>query len=413
MKKLFIFLILISLLTFHVTAQAKDDLLDIDFDSIFDESFTAKENASAAPADASPVNVNKSGIIFGTSFDFQGGFAPGWTLAPWHWDGTEQRTWGQGVKMVSNLSINAQISETFKVYTSLGYGVPGFYFALGDFFFDYNFLNRVFIRAGKYEHSWGHSGFTNLLARVPDVGPFGPSYVVKADVPIGIGGFQALALTRVDIAGNRIPEQLKELAFGAKYNIALRWVDLDMGVFYQRDAMPTRGFLSMKTTLGKTELYNEWLVAVNTHTDNAVSFASSIGVGRDFYDNKITLGGTVFYNGEGNTYFFKPKTDFTEQETVDILDQFYLGFSFVYRFDLKGDPKFFTGVNFSTAENSYQVVPGFTFTPADYIEVYLAVPMALGNKDGYYYTHTADAFNRPFSITLLITLSGSVYASSF
>lgn len=365
------------------------------------------------PRGASPVNVNRRGITFGASYEFQGGFAPGWNLAPWHFDGTEKRTWGQGVKMVSSLSINAQLSEVFKVYTSLGYSIPGFNFTLGDFFFDYNLFNRVFVRAGKYEHTWGISGFTNLLARVPDTGPSGPAYIVKADIPIGVGGFQALMLTRVNIAGGAVPEHWNDLALGGKYNIALRWVDLDMGIFFQRYMMPTRGFLSVKTTLLDTELYSEWLVAINTHTDNAASFAANIGFGRDFFGDKVTLGGEVFYNGEGNTYFFKPETSFTDAETVQFLNQFNIAFNFLYRIEGRGSPRIFAGVNFSTSENSYQVVPGFKFTPLSGIEVYFAVPMALGNIDGYYYRHNADPYNRPFSIMTLITFTGNVYASNF
>jgi len=414
LKKFAFVFILISLLTFRVTAQSTDDLLNMDIDSLFDDSFQSKDDASEPPADTTPVNVNKTGIIFGASYEFQGGFAPGWTLAPWHFDGTEERSWGQGVKMVSSLSINAQLSEVFKVYSSLGFNIPGFYFTLGDFFFDYNFFNKVFFRAGKYEHTWGHSSFTNLLARVPEGGPSGPSYIIKADIPIGIGGFQALALTRVNIAGGAIPENTAEIALGGKYNVALRWVDLDIGVFYQHLVMPTRGFISLKTTLGKTEIYNEWLVAVNTHTDNAVSFASSIGLARDFFGDKLSLGGSFFYNGEGNTYFYKPKTSFTDEEKyVNVLDQFQIGLSFLYRIEGRGSPRIFSSVSFSPSENSYQVVPGFKFTPFDNIEVYCAVPMALGSKDGYYYKNTADPQNRPFSIMLLITLTGSVYASSF
>jgi len=391
-----------------------DNLLDADFDSLFDGSFTSDDDAASKAAQYSaPVIVNRKGISFGASYEFQGGFAPGWSLAPWHFDGTEVRTWGLGAKMITNLSINAQLTENFKVYSSFGFGIPHFYFSLGDFFFDYNFFDRVFIRAGKYEHTWGISGFTNLLARVPDKGPFGPSYIVKADIPIGVGGFQALLLTRMDIAGGAFPGQLNDIAIGGKYNMALRWIDLDLGIFFQRNTMPTRGFLSLKTTLGKTELYNEWLIAVNTHTDNAVSFAANIGAGRDFFGDKLSLGGSVYYNGEGKTYFYKPETNFTEAETVQFFDQFNIGLNFLYRIDGKGSPKLFTSLNFTTAEKSYQLVPGIKFTPSDNVEVYFAVPMALGKKDGYYYKNTADALNRPFSITLLVTFNGSVYASTF
>jgi len=395
-------------------AQEKNDLLDMDLDSIFNGSSAVQDNTASTPTDDSAaVNVNKSGITFGVSYEFQGGLAPGWSLAPWHFDGTEDFSWGYGAKMTSKLSINAQISEVFKVYTSFDFKIPDFSLTLGDFFFDYNFYNRIFVRAGKYELSWGISSFTNLLARVPEQGPSGPSYIVKADIPIGIGGFQALALTRSDLAGNVMPEQWGDLAFGGKYNVALRWVDLDLGVFYQHNMMPTRGFLSIKTTLGETEVYNEWLAAVNTHTDNAVSFAANLGFIRNFFNDKLTMGGEVFYNGEDNTYFFKPETRYKDAETVPLLEQIILGLNFLYRITGKGSPRLFSSVSYSVAENSAQLVPGFKFTPFQNIDVYCAVPMALGNKEGYYYTHNADLNDRPFSIMLLVTLTGSVYASSF
>ncbi|MDR2730399.1 MAG: hypothetical protein LBB81_05810 [Treponema sp.] len=415
MIKNFLFSILAFFLSFHAMAQGIDDLLDIDFDSIFDETFVSGDTALNVPDKPaeSPVNVTQRGITFGASYEFQGGFAPGWDLAPWHFDGTEVFSWGQGVKMVSNLRIIAQLSEAFKVYTYLKFGIPGFNLSLGDFFFDYNFFNKVYTRSGKYEHTWGISSFTNLLARIPDAGPSGPAYVIKADIPVGVGGFQALALTRVDIAGGSFPEHWSDIAFGGKYNLALRWADFDMGIFFQRYMMPTRGFFSVKTTLWNTELYNEWLIAVNTHTDYAASYAVNLGFGRDFFDNKITLGGEVFYNGEGTSYFFKPETNFTDAETTRFLNQFNITLNFLYRINSRGSPRIFSSINISTSEMSVQFVPGIRITPLSHMEIYFAVPMALGKRNGYYYTHNADPQNRPFSIMLLVTLTGSVYASYY
>jgi hypothetical protein len=421
LKKFYFLFTLLFFFSFFVTAQEIDDLLDIDIDSIFDEAFESKEDkdttttlkAPDKPAASTTVDVRQRGITFRAAYEFEGGFAPGWDLAPWHFDGTEEFSWGQGIKMVSNLRMIAQLSEIFKVYTYLKFGIPGFNLTLGDFFFDYNFFDKVYTRSGKYEYTWGISDFTNLLARVPDVGPSGPSYIIKADIPVGIGGFQALALTRVDIAGGKFPEHWSDIALGGKYNLALRWADFDMGIFFQRYVMPTRGFFSVKTTLWNTELYNEWLVAVNTHTDNAASFAVNFGFGRDFFDNKITLGGEVFYNGEGNTYFFKPETTFNEAETEQFLNQLNIELKFLYRIDGKGSPRIFSNLNYSTVENSMKLVSGFRFTPFSNIEVYFAVPMVLGSKDGYYYTHNSDPKNRPFSIMLLVRLRGNVNVSYF
>jgi len=289
-----------------------------------------------------------------------------------------------------------------------------FIFTLGDFFFDYNIYNRIYVRAGKYEHSWGISpnyGFTNLLSRVPSVGPNGSSYLVKADIPAGVGGIQALALTRTDIEKGDIPSR-SEIGLGGKYNLALRWADFDLGAFYQ-DNMATRGIFSIKTTVLNTELYNEWLVAANTHTDNAVSFAFNLGFAKEFFGNKAEINGEVFYNGEGSSYFFTPKTDIKEAETNPFIEGINIALNMLYRFDGKGNPRFFTRILYAPMQESVRLVPGFRLSPLPHVETYLAVPMALGRKDGYYYRHTSDINNRPFSVMLYVTISGSVNAGYY
>jgi len=415
MKKILVIFGLLIFFVAHNIHPQEIDLIDWDIDSIdslFDEQWPESEQESSDADTPSVLSaVKKRGLVASASYEFQGVLAPGWNLRPWEFDGTEEFKWGQGIKMTSSITLDAQFSEVFRAITTLSYGIPGFYFSLGDFFFDYNISNTVFLRAGKYEHTWGISGFTNLLARVPDGIAGGPSYVVKADIPIGVGGIQLLALTRVNIAGGVIPTR-SGIGFGGKYNLAFRWVDLDTGIFYQ-EFMATRGFISLKTTVFDTELYNEWLVAVNTHLDNETSFAVNLGWGRDFFDGKITAGGEFFFNGEGTTYFYRPETNIRDAETVPFAESFSMSFNFLYRFDGLGDPRFFVTVNYLPSQMSAQLVPGFRITPLSYIEIYLAVPMALGSRDGYYYNHTSDTLNRPFSIMLYITLSGSVQAGYY
>jgi hypothetical protein len=416
MKKLFAFLYLLIFIFAHNIQAQETGLIDWDidsFDSIFDEPWpeSAQEQENEENAPSVLDSVKKRGLVASVSYEFQGSIAPGWNMRPWEFNGDEVFSWGQGVKMNSSITLDARLSENFRVITTLGYSIPGFYFTLGDFFFDYNFFNTVFFRAGKYEHTWGISGFTNLLARVPDGSSGGPSYVLKADIPIGVGGIQALALTRADVAGGVVPTK-SDIGFGGKYNLAFRSLDLDTGVFYQ-DNMPLRGFLSFKTTIFDTELYNEWLLAVNTHADNETSFAVNLGWGRDFFDGKVTAGGEFFFNGEGTTYFFRPETSLRDAETVPFTELFSMSFSILYRFSALGDPRFFVSVSYLPSQASAQLIPGFRITPISNIEVYLAVPMALGSKDSYYYNHTADVINRPFSVMLYVTLSDSVQAGSY
>ena len=413
MKKLPAFTIMFLLLILRVTAQ-EEDSLNWNIDSIFDEPFSESGEEGSSRSSSVLGAVNQRGITFSFSYEFQGGFAPGWNMTPWHFNGEEEFTWGLGVKMNSDITIDARLSDVFRVLTVIEYKIPEFGFFLGDFFFDYNILNAVFVRAGKYEHSWGISpnyGFTNLLSRVPSGSPGGASFVFKADVPVGIGGIQALALTRADLMGGTIPGK-SNIGFGGKYNLAFRWVDFDIGALYQEE-MALRAFLSIKTTLWNTELYNEWLLAVNTHSDNEASFACNLGFARDFFDGKLSLNGEFFYNGEKDTQYYRPETALLDEDVLTFIDNFSMAMNVIYRFSGKGDPRFFTQVLYSPGQLSARLVPGFRITPLKHIEVYFAVPMALGDKNGYYYKNTADPTNRPSSIMLYVTLKDSVQAGYY
>jgi len=417
MKKFFVLLLLLFSINMIAAAQEMS-LLDIDFDfldSIFNE--PSEEFFLEADVESAPIlqHIRRHGIGINASYEFQGAVNPGWDVYPWELEGGEHFSWALGIRMSANIGIHAQVSDNFRVISVVGYSVPG-YFHLGDFFFDYNFYNRVFLRTGKFEQGWGTSpnfGFTNLLSRVPDQGPSGPSYLIKFDMPIGVGGLQALAMSRANIAGGVIPAR-HEIGFGGLYNLANRWADFNLGMYYQR-FMPTRGFLSAKTTIFGTELYNEWLIAVNTHTDDSASFAFNVGFARSFFADKIDLNGEFFYNGEGYTYFFKPESDFQAAGISPFLEGINMALNFLYRFNGRGSPRFFSGIVYSYAEESASFVPGFRLNPFPNIELYLAAPMALGSKEGHYYRNAVNVKNeiRPFSIVLYITFSGGVHAAYY
>jgi len=388
------------------------DIFDWDIDSLFDKPFseTEEEENTDDPVSSVLGSVKRRGIIFGASYEFQGLIAPGWDTAPWFFDGSEVYSWGPGVKMNSTLSLDAQISDVFRVLTVFSFTIPSFAFTLGDFFFDYNFLNTAFIRAGKYEQSWGVSpnyGFTNLLARVPSGKDYGTSYIFKADIPVGIGGIQMLALTRAKLMEGILPG-MDDIGYGWKYNLAFRWADFDLGMFYQEN-MALRSFLSIKTTVLNTELYNEWLVAANIHSDYKVSFAANVGFIKNFFSEKFIINGEFFYNGEKGTEYYRPETNLLEEETLPYIENIDLALNLLYKFGGKGNPSVFTQVRYAPMQSSAQVVPGFRLTPFSHVEVYLAVPMALGGKSGYYYLNNSPG-NRPFSIMLLVTLKGNVQA---
>ena len=402
MKFLFFTIGLMSLFCLTPSFSLEEASSDFDIDSLFNEPLPDNPSEPDSENDGrSPVAdlVRQRGITFDASFEFLAGISPGWN---------GEFTWGQRAKMRADLSLDARISEVFRVKTSIYFGVPDFEFSLGDFFFDYNIFDVVFVRAGKYSHTWGISpnfGFTDLLSRVPETGFNGDSFIFKVNIPDGIGGFEVLAQTRADLMGGEVPGW-RSIGFGGKYNLALRWADFDLGAFYEDD-MPFRGFFSVKFTLGKTELYNEWL-GVNFDKPKDFSGAVNLGLARDFFDDRLGINAEAFYNAEKRTFRYRPETNIREADISPFVEGFNLALNLIYRFRVKTSPRLFVQAFYAPGEDSALLVPGIRLSPLSHTELYLAVPMALGKRDGYYYSNTPDPDNRPFCIVLLLKLNGSV-----
>ena len=414
MKKFFVFFGII----FITNLSAQDQgFLDWDIDSIFDEPPPAPPlEEPNADNDGNTVlqSIQQRGFIFDANYRLLMGHSIGWYEEPWstNWDkeGYHQEFI---FSMHGSFGIDAQVSEAFRAKSVIYYEVPNFSLGLGDFFFDYNFYNAVFFRGGKYNLSWSISpfhDFTNLLSRVPKDGPHGESFIFKADIPIGIGGIQALALTRTDLLNGVIPG-IDDFGFGGKYNLALRWADFNLGVFYQT-GMPLRGFLSIKTTILGVELYNEWLTAIDVQVPAETTGAVNLGFACDFLGGKLRAAGEVLYNAERNAWWYSPETIFGKADISPFIEGISGVLNLSLRLGDKGQPRLFLQTLLAPPENLYRIIPGFSLNPWPDIELYLAVPMALGSKDGYNYLNAVNNDNNgqllPFSIILLLNLNGSV-----
>ena len=380
-----------------------------------DKTASADKTTSADNAVASVAKLlKKKGFTFGASYEFAAGVAPGWYEVPWSKDSTGDYYFDRVIKMRSTLSLDAQITDAFRTYSALYFEIPNFSINLGDFYFDYSLYDKVFIRGGKYNLSWGISpnyNFTNLLVRVPEGSTAGDSFILKADIPVGIGGFQVLALTRADLMHGTTVRK-RDIAYGGKYNLALRLADLDIGVFNQ-EGMPLRGFLSFKTTLGKTDLYSEGLCAIDVNQPSGISGAASLGASRDFFNGNFSANAELFYNGEKNAFWYTPETTLRDAQITPFIGGLNAALNLLYRFGGKANPRIFIQARCAPLQNTAQLIPGFRLNPWSNIELYLAVPMALGSETGYYFknTITTDSFqNRPlpFSVMLLLTLRGAV-----
>ncbi|MDR1635894.1 MAG: hypothetical protein LBR93_01020 [Treponema sp.] len=412
-------------------SSSDTDLLDRDIDSLFgdpepeagpgeaagggDAKIAGKEEGETGDASFTGSLlkdlVRRSGFALEGSFRFYSGFAPGWSETPWNWDeGEEEFTRPVLGGMSADLILDFQISDVFRVRNSFGFSYPALALAVNEFFFDYNVKNRLFLRAGKFTPSWGRSSsypFADLLSRVPPGDKaWGDPYVFKVNLPIGVGGIELISLTRRGFMASDTPTPA-ELGYGAKYNLALPWVDIDLGAFYL-EAMPFRVIASAKTTLPwDIEAYTEGLVAAPHETREDLSLSANLGLARDFLGELFTLNGELFYNGEEEARWFSPKTDLREAKAIPLIKGFNAAFNLVIRPRLFWDFRIFSQLLYGIKEDTVQFVPGFSCKPLSHLELSLAVPMALGSRDGTYYRDNVDTRNRPFAVVLLVSLQGS------
>jgi len=419
MKKCFF--VCIGMLFFVCLSAQGQNTFDWDIDTIFDNPGEPSEPSKTSSQDIAK-KIQRTGYTFGINYTFITGIAPGWYEMPGteYWDKVDYYLY-RYITMISGFSLDAQISEDFRVINNINYQIPGAYFYMGDFFFDYKLYDTVFFRGGKYNMSWGISpnyGFTNLLIRVPKGAPNGDSYIFKADVPVGNGGFQALAMTRVNLANSIILPKMSDFGYGGKYNFAHRFIDLNIGFFTQEE-MPYRGFLSLKTTIKKLELYNEWVAAVDRET-NDTEISYNVGFAITFFDKKLDINGEFYYNGEKDAYWYQHKTETKDAGSFSFINGANIALNIQYKPWLKGDPRIVLQTLYIPTEKSALIIPSFILSPWNNVDFCISVPMGIGNRDGYYYNNTVyympkndenqNKFDKPlpFAVIFSVRVSGGV-----
>ncbi|GHV95550.1 hypothetical protein AGMMS50293_18700 [Spirochaetia bacterium] len=439
----FLYLIILFSAALPLFTQSKDDKWDIN--TIFDESDdetgqdantrsdqnkdTGQKDSEkdtgqkSSPADSIKKLLVRKGFTFDASTRLFSGVTLGWTETPWNWetDGRDEFDGNAGIGMSGSLGLNFQFSDVLRVKNTFSFEYPGYAFTVSEFFVDYNFFNRVYFRAGKTGVTWGQSRnytFTNLPARLPQDKKGGDSIIVKADMPIGIGGFQLLALTRPGFMQDGKAPTILEIGYGAKYNLASKWVDADFGLFFH-EKMPLRSFLSLKTTIKDTELYADAMYALQYRSDVEYEFwdrnrgAFSIGAEQDFFTDKLTLNLELLYNNDTDSNYYQEKDDLRDATTNFFIEGWNGAINIIARPVNYKSFRIFAKCLYSFGTNSAWLVPGISIAPVSHITAYLTVPMALGPSDGPYYHQNDDmkkkdrSFDRPFRITLGIRISGN------
>jgi hypothetical protein len=355
-------------------------------------------------------------VLLEASYGFIAGFAPGWSEMPWYSEYREFREYSYilGARMEAQLSMTIPLTQELLVKNTFAFALPDeAVFSIKEFYFEYDLIGRAFLQAGLYEIAWGISRFypfTNLPARVPPSLKAGEAFTGRLKIPIQIGGLELLAMTRSDYMEDSASPTAEEIAYGGKYNLAFDGADIDMGFFYFKE-MPLRFFVSLKTTLGNTELYSEGLAAVSHETREDPLFSGNFGFVRDFFKGKLTLMGEVFYNGESGTAWWRQKNELLEDEVVDFYKGFNYAAVFIIRPGILG-MRIFSQALSTQEEKSIWLIPGISIKPGD-ITITLSAPMALGerrdlNDESNYYRKNTDKNNRPFSIVLGISYSGKL-----
>ncbi|MDR0707819.1 MAG: hypothetical protein LBF60_08085 [Treponema sp.] len=271
------------------------------------------------------------------------------------------------------------------------------------------------------------------------------AYTARLSIPIGIGGLEFVAIARDDFfVETNIQKDL--IYWGGKYNLAFKKVDINTGFMYS-EIMPLHIALSVKTTILNTEIYSEGIAAIGSgeliegelikvgskgeklaekdqwapstreRKWDALAFSGSVGVARDFFSKKLTVGAEYFYNGESDLQWMT-EADIEKGLTSKVRELIQgnnlalnLSFKPGWR-DLRFAVKFLYGIDY----NTMTLVPGIRVVPFPNMAVSLGVLMALGNRAdkgyeddhaGYYYRHNTDEKDRPFSVALTVTFSGS------
>jgi hypothetical protein len=402
-----------------LASTADDALIDSDFDDLFSETEESVESENSHEENQySRLQdfIMSTGFGIDTSYQIIGGYMPGWSEAPWYFENPESSVVELenliGAKMSATIGLDIQPSRYLLIRQSFSFAIPSPPLYIKEFFFDYNFMDKFFIKAGKFDAVWGVSPnfpFANLLARIPlDVENPGDPYLVKLNIPVNIGGFEFIMLTRPGYVDLQSP-RLENFGEGIKYNLALQKWDMDIGFFYF-ERIPFRGFISLKTTLFKNiEFYTEAMGNVVAEKWDDFGISGSIGFVTDFFNEKLRVNAEVYYNGEGDAASLRRNNLLTdEQDDFRLFKGFNSAFNIIFRPGGLEQLNIILSYLHSFEKNSAQIVPAISFEIAEHIELYIGVPMAAGSRDAdSYYRHNADTNNRPFSIIMAVKIKGS------
>ena len=359
--------------------------------------------------------VKKSGFTLLGNFRFVTGYSAGWTSTPLDTEELEDMAL---LDMSSYLTLDFQVSPEFRVLQKYGMSFPSFDTTVTEFFGDYSLADRAFFRIGRQNLTWGTSryfAFTNLTARVPD--DFGDdiknddisdadSYAFKLDIPVSVGGIQALAYTRNGYFEDSANPATDEIGFGGNINLAGTGGDLTLGTFYHKD-LNWRGFYSFsKTVFGSVELYHEAVISYDIQNDDTLDdepsdrldAGANLGFFWEGFDKRLALSGEYFYCGEE-----------TELDIKNSTYPLFWGHNFAGSLSWKTSHKklkLFSQFRYNAMDDSGVIIPGATWDAAPNLTLNFLLPTVWGNSDGGYYEENPLDLDKPVCFIISCVIFG-------
>jgi len=286
---------------------------------------------------------------------------------------------------------------------------------ISELFCDYNLLNFLFLRIGRQYIDWGISPnypFTNLLARLPyaltateKITDIADSIAFKANLPIGVGGLEAVMFTRSRFWGPSEQPTVNEIGFGGRFNLALPNFDFNIGGFYHKD-LHLRFFYSIKTTLfGTLEAYTEGLLATDLQyaynaSDKQTDFSANAGFYIDFFSQTLRINAEYFYCGEETQLFIKGQS-FPLFEGHNLALNLSLAL-FDNKFKL-----LFSG-RYNITRDTGMLIPGMTLDIIPHLTFSLGAQYIIGSQTAGYFVENTGSNNRRIAIVLAIILKGNI-----
>lgn len=407
-------IVFILIFLFSYTLSAQDDLLDnSDFDSFFQEETSVEEKPGEKSEKVSLIDevISERGITFGADYYIAGGYSIGIENGDWLSGSEKDQSFVKSpiMEMSSKFSIDARLSEHLRFFQKWKVEFPGFDLEMIEFFGDSSIYDKIFVRFGRQNITWGESisyGFTNLPARVPDGmdAALNDTFSFKMSVPIGVGGITLLAHTREAFWEDPEKPSSNDIGYGGQLNHVINLdsfsLDLNSGVYYHKDLNP-RGYISLSTTiLSNIELYTEGLI---TKDADKYLFSGNLGLYSDLFNNHLGLGGEYLYNGEN--------IELDTGKTYPLMKGHNLSLLMINRIpNIPVNITTYFKTNYLEGEFSSLLSPVLNWDLNSNVKLSLAVPFILGadNKGFDNPSDNPDPYNREGAVVLRLIFHGKI-----